>query len=336
MRSVSLSSSTLVAWLLVVQGCSSADPETTPAPDGGADVATDAGADGVSDTGGVTADVVCQRQAAAMCKKLLECASRIYLNYPGDAACIAASKADCLSGIGGSTTWTVDKQSACTDAYVAAGCSAVFEGVPACERPPGTKVAGTACVDSAECAAGLNCVVPAKATTVCGVCTKIAQEGDDCSGDVLCADGLRCDGTCYVPAKLGEGCYKGKLCAFPLTCGSTGDPCHAPKRSGESCGPAVDDCDQYNGLGCNPGTHKCEPVVTAASAGDSCGFDSTSGQTTVCIHGLRCSGTDKKTAHCVARLPEGATCALTAGSDPCGVGLSCVGTCKRRADVVCK
>jgi hypothetical protein len=262
-----------------------------------------------------------------LCGKLGKCASRVAEQYGTAPDCVTAQQADCMAGFGASAGWTIAKQTACTDAYESGSCDVLFHPPAACKRS-GTGFEGSPCLLDVQCAEGLSCYTPAGSKTSCGVCTKVAKQGESCTA-AACADGLRCNATCYVPAMENEGCFSGKLCAFPLVCGSTGDPCHKPKGLGAICGPTIDDCDQLNELHCSPVTHTCEPVMVATTLGANCGYDSTNGNDTFCGAGLRCSSNDFKFGFCNRTGTVGQACQVdAAGNDPCAAGLYCIGTCQ--------
>jgi len=314
---------------------------------GGAGTSEDAGTAGSAGTtpgdsgapvadAGLTADAVCTEYAGAVCAKLAQCASRVYLGYPTAEDCLLANKLDCQVGLT-NPKWTPASQAACNAARSAAGCEAIYEPPAACVRPAGDKAVGTPCFHSDECVSGASCVAQPGRTSACGVCKMDAQVSQACGAGVQCAQGLRCDTTCYTPTKLGVACAAHAACAFPLVCGASGDLCHQAKPLGATCGPTIDDCDQYDGVHCNAGSHKCEAVLIAMNLGDHCGFDSTNGNTTICAGGLRCSGEDIKINLCNSAGHEGQACALDAnGNDPCSVGLYCMGTCVRADKVSCK
>lgn len=296
------------------------------------------GSGGTAGSGGDTMDSVCTDWANTFCDTLQQCASRIYLQYPSPADCVARNASDCKSDFALNSSWTIASQSACNTAYKAAGCPALFSSPSECQRPAGNKAVGSPCFKSIECVAGASCVVQPGAASNCGVCKMDAKVGEACGNGVQCVDGLRCDGTCYEPSQLGDPCYSGALCATPLVCGASGDPCHNPKQLGESCGPSVDDCDQYNGLHCNSGSNTCEANLVASNAGDHCGFDSSSGQITVCAGDLFCSGSDFSIDICNPAYTEGHACQVQSdGTDSCAAGLYCSGgSCVKAEAVVCQ
>jgi hypothetical protein len=306
---------------------------------GDAGAAGAAGGDGGPTEGGpgsVTPEDACHRHATALCAKLSQCASLVAVQYGTAPDCVTAMQSDCLRGFAASQGWTAAKQAACTDAVSSGTCDVIYHSPTACQHT-GSGAAGSACLSDVDCTEGSSCYAQTGAKTACGVCTKVAKEGESCAA-APCAEGLRCNttGTCYVPAKAGEGCFAGKLCGFPLVCGQTGDPCHAPKPLGATCGPTVDDCDQLNGVHCNPASHTCTATLIATTLGDHCGYDSTNGNNTFCGAGLRCSSNDFKLGLCNRTGTIGQTCQLDAnGNDPCAAGLYCVGTCQLPDKATC-
>ena len=299
-------------------------------------MAGNAGSGDVPDAG-PSASAVCTEFAEAACDKFEQCTLRIFIQYESQADCVEASKSECMRGLALNTRWSVTAQSACNAVYAAGGCEALFDFPSECRRPAGDKAVDMPCFSDDECVAGASCVAQPGRTSACGVCKVDADVGATCGNGVACRDGLRCSGTCYEPSQAGEGCYSGALCDFPLVCGETGDPCHAPRQLGATCGPTIDDCDQLNAVHCNAATNRCENVLIVSNLGDSCGFDSTNGASTVCGGGLLCSGNDIDIDLCNRTGSEGQGCQIDAeGNDPCRSGLYCETTCKRAEAIVCE
>ncbi len=152
---------------------------------------------------------------------------------------------------------------------------------------------GTACWDSAQCAATDWCD-PSR-----GICAPRSGEGEPCRG------------ACLVGACVDDG-------SSP-----TGRRCHRARTAGQACDPAP--CTE--GLRCREGT--CQPPSTDACAttdecadglwcdGVACRAPSPEGGPCgLCGPGLFCDGD-----RCAVQLPNGAPCTA---NETCGAGADCV------------
>ncbi len=322
------------------------DPQGGAAGDGGtagtAGFGGSSGSSGSSGSGsggsggsGPTAESACEDYARILCAKFEQCVELVYLQYPSAEDCVASASANCRAELAASPRWTPANQEACGQATRAGGCEVVHDLPAACARPSGDTRLGGPCFADSECVTGATCL--SQSGSACGVCTREAKDGESCGQGAPCQEGLRCDGVCYVPSQEGEHCYRGAMCDSPLVCGQSGGECHAPRRVGESCGPAIDDCDQYDGVACSPVRNVCEFVPTTDQSGAKCGYNSTNGVRTRCVRGLRCTGDDFRIDICRPLQIEGGKCTYDKdGSDNCSFGLYCDGTCKRADALDCR
>lgn len=119
------------------------------------------------------------------------------------------------------------------------------------------------CVISAECAGTAFCGGDGSCPSTC---TALLDEGDACSGDSQCGDGLRCiGGQCAPPSKTGGDCGgdSGKVCALGFNCMGATDVAVG------TCVPNADVQVGEVGEACEPGGLLCED-------GLSCVFDGAS------------------------------------------------------------
>jgi MYXO-CTERM domain-containing protein len=122
--------------------------------------------------------------------------------------------------------------------------------------------------EDGQCAEGLVCGREA------GHCLEIADEGEACTADDVCADGLVCNDAsdppeCHPPAGEGEACANLDDCAEGLTCNAGVSPseCRAPAIEGGACGD-VADC--ASGLSCTGGACAGSGTTPTTTSGEGC------------------------------------------------------------------
>jgi hypothetical protein len=163
--------------------------------------------------------------------------------------------------------------------------------------------AGGACVDGADCVAGLECLGDQ--------CRQLPTEGAACDPEYGCASDLYCgqDGLCHSPGGPGASCPEGSMaCADELYCDPRGPVCAPLLAEGDSCGHATWAC--ADELYCSPASQLCRSYP---GDGEDCG--DSYGQ---CIDGYGC-GQDSL---CHPLQPAGQGCASSAEclSDSCDNG----------------
>lgn len=101
-----------------------------------------------------------------------------------------------------------------------------------------------------------------------GTCAPLGGEGETCTNEYGCIDGLYCDtdaSTCVVRGELGDACESSRQCAAELDCDDETSTCTEELEQGDPCSGAFD-CPI--GLSCTgpEGEGTCQPFVI----GDSC------------------------------------------------------------------
>jgi hypothetical protein len=167
------------------------------------------------------------RIEAAECEIQVTCGAA-----PDQATCLAATfvdqKSPALTAIAAVARGTVIYDGQLAAKCLAAldqGCAVNSVSPPEClEILRGTVPTSGACVASAECADGGQCVMPPGCTTACcaGTCggPSLVPIGGDCSGGSSpCASAGYCSGgTCVAKASLGAACTETMPCASPGVC----------------------------------------------------------------------------------------------------------------------
>jgi hypothetical protein len=146
----------------------------------------------------------------------------------------------------------------------------------ACRRTlSGDKLPGESCDHASECRRPNDDEARVACVSFC-VHIRSGRDGDACGGDdfelTTCEEGLVCDGSrCGPPIGPGglcdpenDGCAEGLFCDPLLTLSGpgSGHPC-APPRVGQPCS-TTGECPP--GLGCNPASCGCEPLLSAGTA----------------------------------------------------------------------
>lgn len=274
---------------------------------------------------------------------------------------IAACKA--RSGVAGAAV-TPEAVKACAAAREAEGCEGQPDAPPkACELPPGTLEEGAACTLDHQCASA-TCKRPivgepgAASLARCGTCAARVPLGRPCLSSDLCAVGSVCsNGDCTEIVPAGEGgscavpatpCAPGLRCTADKTCvpyGADGAPCAAENdclpsltcyrgvcglamQEGEPCGD-VGQC--AAGLGCNPETRTCAPVVLAGTD------EACDGLVILCAVGDCEVPRRQRMGTCVAPAADGAACVAGASSGGCDVGAFCTeSVCELAGSATCR
>jgi hypothetical protein len=288
---------------------------------------------------GPTADQACTDIAAAYCDKVSACAPvYVQLGYGDLAACKAAFKPNCLSGLSApSTGSTPQLVSDCSKAAPSIACADLFSNrVPtACQPVAGKLADGAACGDDSQCTSKY---CSTSDTAICGKCGAAPAAGASCATQ-KCGPGLVCaSSTCVVPAKTGETCNDKVPCELGLSC--TDGKCGAPASNvGDDCsldGKGKPLCDFINkALFCLAA--KCVQAKLH-NVGETCGYDTTTMEVSGCAAEGFCKK-DKPTdpaGKCIAAAKVGEKCDATAGPN-CDLSLKCVaGTCTKQDPASCK
>ncbi len=118
-----------------------------------------------------------------------------------------------------------------------------------CNLPPGNLADGSACSEGLQCASGRCTASWGSNGPRCGICAKVAKEGEACGSgppnSLPCGPGLRCwqyacvkdvvipsGGACSGGGPEGEHCAPGTICI--QTSSATG-VCAPPPKKGEAC-----------------------------------------------------------------------------------------------------
>lgn len=171
------------------------------------------------------------------------------------------------------------------------------------------KAEGDSCSNNIECNQGLSCVEK-----------KCTFGGKACEDDKSCSDGERCSGKkCLKPVGNGSPCLDTKGCKAPLVCSNaglcvdTGKP--GTKGTNERCEKS-EECQR--GLACDPKETKC---IEGGGAGSPCKTNQDCNKDLVCANDSTCAkkgdpGTAAPGEDCT--LPKDCQANLT-----CGTGGKC-------------
>jgi hypothetical protein len=154
-----------------------------------------------------------------------------------------------------------------------------------------------------------------------------ATTGQACNATTIpCAVGLDCvNGQCAAPGAKGDACGTGKApCGIGLYCDATGNTCATKLAAGATCNGtgigANSDCDDAQGLYCDPMSKKCTAYELAAAT-QACGRSNT-GAITLCDTGGYCSGANANRT-CSPAAKDGAACGPTASDATCERPANC-------------
>lgn len=310
-------------------------------------LACDDAADGSGGTGGVpnVPDTACADFASAFCDLFQQCQPDfVKLGYGDVATCKSRAALSCKQqGELPGSTWTSANLGTCTSAVKGATCAAL-EGeensaaAMACSFiDKGTLDAGTPCAEGNQCKSGF---CDRGSDPTCGKCSDPIAEGQSCGSGTsgFCASGTSCvNDVCTKDVAKGSPCMEFDVCAGATAC--IDGTCADRKAEGATCDPvAFYEC--ADGLDCDETTSKCvkSPPNQIANAGETCGFDQTTNQFTICVGGTSCEDQDETTGlgKCKALIADGQPCTVVDGDDDCFSPASCVeGKCSLAAPV-CK
>jgi hypothetical protein len=264
---------------------------------------------------GPSAEEACKSYVKAICTQTMSCgAPLIKIAYGDEASCEARLLLACTPTLQDSkTALTPSKLEACSKKFMTLTCSAIYSRqLPdECKATGGTLVDGTACGDSFQCKGGL-CKKPAN--TVCGTCTEPGQSGAACTADEDCDLGLVCAGSaCVARAAQGATCDDNHPCAYGLSCSN--GACQMAPGAGQSCTPTLagGNCDQSQGLFCNPSSLTAGVCALAGYAGAGMPCGAVNGGYTLCTAASKCSASGVMTGTCIAPAADGAACNATNG-----------------------
>lgn len=296
--------------LLVVSGCSSADPSD-------ADDTT---------TAQVSLGAGCQAYAEALVAKQAECPiEESDLSTGATVTDALARTCESLFGAPGSGATEANLR-ACATATAAASCTEFRGGLAECVAPfRGTLVKNEECLFDSQCGSG---VCMGSTGSSCGQCVDRAGAGERCgigASDVPCQDAFVClattttSGTCETAATTNTKADVGSACE--TTCNNDWLVCQdgVCVERGGSCvkDNAYEVC--AAGQHCDAKDYVSVGACVASEvvgAGNECG--SSSGFS--CAPGLYCDymgGTI-----CRSQVREGGTCSRT--EDHCATGLACI------------
>jgi hypothetical protein len=288
----------------------------------------------------------CADLGSAVCSKVSECAPTIFTEVYGDVAtCSARSASSCEKALAlPDTADTPDFAENCSKAYDSLSCGGALQNTPPvdCTRTQhGTIGDGSPCGAAGECASG---VCQIDGTTGCGVCIEPAASGQPCKSTSDCQAGLVCalkaappnaTAACIAPVGNGAACSNAAPivpCQSGLICGKN-NTCIAPLAAGSACDPAASECDALNGYWCTFMGTRCV-AVKYATTGQTCGYDSTTGDLTVCSGGGAapgllgaCMNITNGQGTCAAAAADGASCDAAAGPYCTPPALCLSGTC---------
>ncbi len=276
----------------------------------------------------VSATQACTDLSTAICDKLNTCAPPLVQQaYGSVTTCAARTSISCNSALAlKNTSDTPDLAENCSKAYATLSCDDAFQNNPPKDcKPtsPGTVATGGACGTPGQCATNVCQIDP---STGCGVCIAAVSAGGACKASTDCSAGLVCSSlVCVAPAAAGGACSTAAPvipCQVGLVC--DGSKCQTPLAAGSACDPQKSLCDSSQGYWCTPHGTRCTLVLFAAT-GQTCGYDSTSGDLTACSGGGSCGNVDPKTLKgtCVAPAADGAACGGTGPN--CEPPATCVG-----------
>jgi len=289
----------------------------------------------------VTATQACTDLATAVCNKTSECAPPVFTEVYGDVGtCVSRTTTSCEQALAAPGTGdTPDFTDSCSQGYTSASCTDLLQNnqPQQCVRTTfGTVGAGSACGADGQCSTGVCQIDP---TTGCGTCIQPAQAGGACKSSADCVAGLVCAATaqstttCVAPVGQSQACSTAVPvipCQAGLLC--SGGNCVQPLAAGSACDPKNSQCDTLNGYWCTPKGTRCV-AIKFAGPGETCGYDSTSGDLTACTGAGGaggCQNVDQKTLQgtCAAAAADGAACDASKGPF-CEPPANCIsGTCQ--------
>ena len=279
---------------------------------------------GPSTNGGpLTAGSACHDLVTQYCGRLNVCApSTVNAWFGSVGECVTRNQPVCEQALKATGTGaTPASVETCAGLYATLSCSEVDSN----RRPQGCSVAGSlapgsACGDDSQCS-GTNphCHIPSG--QVCGTCGSLGGHKAACVTDRDCAPGLVCaaGGVCLPFGAAGDPC-EGSDKACPETLFCAGGFCAQPVGLGTACDPAGDMCDPYQGFRCDAQSRVCiaESIVAVGAA---CGLND------LCANSV-CEGAVGAQSVCVASLPDGAACDLSAYGATCSAPSLCLrGVC---------
>lgn len=270
----------------------------------------------------------CANLSAAVCNKLNDCASPLITEAYGDVAtCVARTAISCNSSLAlKDTTDTPDLAESCSKAYATLSCNDAFQNNPPTACKPtttGTIATGGACGTPGQCATNVCQIDP---TSGCGLCIAPVSAGGACKASSDCSAGLVCSSAlCVAPAGSGDACSTAAPiipCQVGLIC--DGSKCQTPLAAGSACDPQKSLCDGSQGYWCTPHGTRCVAILFAGT-GQTCGYDTNTGDLTVCSDSGSCANVDSKTLQgtCAAALADGSSCTLSGPN--CTPPATCVG-----------
>lgn len=272
--------------------------------------------------GGNNVDTACEDFANALCDRYYSCDTYwVTFSYLDSADCKTRGKAICLSesGLDGLAPDYVSQLNTCASAFSSAACNDLVSGVQICQIQ-GQRPIGDPCATASQCASAY-CTYSIDS---CGSCQNRVAVGQTCDpASSVCESGSICNYStmqCTAYKQKGQSCSAaGDMCAPPSVCYS--NTCVDPLTEGQSCGANAPGCDSTKGLYCNPISASCE-VYTIHSAGQSCTYDTNTGELSLCGADSVCNSSQV----CDARKQDGQACTT---STQCRVGSHCVNsTCQ--------
>lgn len=319
--------------------------------------------DAASGKAATTLQKFCESIAEERCKGRSACCEGA-ATATAIATCRSAEGASCMAATEALQPAVEQKTVQVDEGRLTACLSDMAAAAASCSLPETASVA-TSCgavlaegaTFGAPCQGGVEGVACAKGAGRCrpsdiGVkCTAVAAAAQPCTGDLSCADGLRClpgqpgrgsspasPGSCGAPRGPGAACSGHGHCQAGSRCASDGR-CEAGAPLGQPCALPVD-CRE--GLVCDTDHSVCiaQVAIGVACLGHPhcvdgarcvgkrlvgvCGAAAEAGQpcadTAECAAGLRC---DAALAACMPALPLGAPCP---GAGSCGAAMGCDGT----------
>jgi hypothetical protein len=384
MRSWGLRAATVPAVALsLVLACGS-DEGATPNGPGGVDggsrepdaTTATGGGDGSSGQGAAPIPLgdLCPLFTQDLCIYLMQCSHARYRDLDhckAELDCYGLPQLEAAAAEGG-VIYDPAQVGACNARFLADPCGFafflfapdIFEVLSYC---PGTITpqleAGTPCVSSGECTAGLYC----KKDSGCpGTCTPFAKVGESCAGSARCDAQLECTtvlsgpltDVCELPKKAGDSCAESTCgstencpadptqCSNPnLWCDSTSKTCKPGAREEEACGPPQDAGTSAGEVACASNLW-CDQVFlgkpgicrAAGGVGAPC-------NDLGCSSGLHCAGyvplgAGATLGHCVGPSSAGGPCRSSSdcqggsycGDGTCGGGKPVGATCQGDTD----
>jgi len=269
----------------------------------------------------ISATQACADLSTAVCNKLNSCAPTLVVEAYGDVGtCATRSALSCNSALAlKDTSDTPDLAENCSKQYATMSCNDAFDNdLPAACKPTqaGTVANGGVCGSAGQCSSNVCQIDP---TTGCGTCIAPVAAGGACKGSTDCNAGLVCSSAvCVAPAAQGQACTTAAPitpCQAGLVC--DGSMCQVPLAAGSACTPSKSLCDGSQGYWCTPVGTRCQPILFATT-GQPCGYDSKTGDLTVCTASASCANVDSKTlmGTCAAPAADGAACSSTSDCTP--------------------